>query len=77
VRPKAVAKKFYSVPDLARLAELSCDQVRRMLKRHGFERPGGARTRWLISHVELMARWPELVLSVREVQAERMRADAA
>ncbi len=47
-----------------------------MLDRHGFERPGGPRTRWLVSHTELMTKWPELVLSVREVAATRRR-DAA
>jgi hypothetical protein len=69
-------KEFYSVADLAQMAGLSADQVRRMLDRHGFERPGGPRTRWLVSHTELMTKWPELVLSVREVAATRRR-DAA
>ncbi|HEU4408343.1 MAG TPA: hypothetical protein VFS43_23975 [Polyangiaceae bacterium] len=76
MRAAVGTKQFYSVPDLARLAELSRDQVRRMLERHGFSRPGGLRTRWLVSHVELMAKWPELVLSVKEVRAERLRAEA-
>ncbi|HEU4410670.1 MAG TPA: hypothetical protein VFS43_35775 [Polyangiaceae bacterium] len=48
----------------------------KMLERHGFERPGGPKTKWRISHAELMAKWPELVLSAKEVRAERLRAEA-
>lgn len=76
VRPASQVKEFYTVADLAALAGLSRDQVRLMLERNGFERKGGPRTRWLVSHTELMTKWPELVLSVREVAAARRR-DAA
>lgn len=70
-------QEHYTVEQLCEMANLSKKQVRQLLVRVGFQRPGGARTKWRVPHDELMLRLPLLVSSHRRVEAAKRGRDAA
>ncbi len=70
-------QEHYTVEQLCEMANLSRKQVRQMLERAGFQRLGGARTKWRVPHEELMLRLPLLVASHRRVVAAKRGRSAA
>ncbi|HEU4411668.1 MAG TPA: hypothetical protein VFS43_40875 [Polyangiaceae bacterium] len=70
-------RKHYTVEQLCEMGDLSKKQVYSLLKRAGFQRPGGPRTKWRVPHDELVLRLPLFVSSHRTVEAAKRGRSAA